>query len=123
MQLPADPSIHFQAISETLMQIPLQITVRGMPHSAGLDTRIRDEVAALEHFHARITSCRVTVSASSKHPQHGRGFEIDIDVRMPGHGEIVVNRQHDEDVNVALRDAFASATRQLAEIVHERRMG
>jgi ribosomal subunit interface protein len=105
------------------MQIPLQITVREMSHSAALDARIRDEAAALERFHPRITSCRVTVSASSKHQRQGREFEIHIDVRVPGHGEIVINRQHDEDVYVALRDAFASATRQLDDIVREKRLG
>jgi ribosomal subunit interface protein len=105
------------------MQIPLQITVREMPHSAALDACIRDEVAGLEHFHPRITSCRVTVSASSKHQQQAREFEIHIDVRVPGHNEIVINRQHDEDVYVALRDAFASATRQLEDIVREKRLG
>jgi len=103
------------------MQIPLQITVRDMPHSAALDVRIRKKVADLEHFHPRITSCRVTVSESRKHQQQGRQFEVRIDVRVPGRAEIVVNRQHDEDVYVALREAFGSVTRQLEDAVREKR--
>jgi ribosomal subunit interface protein len=103
------------------MQIPLQITVREMPHSDALDARIREKVADLERFHPRITSCRVTVAESRKHHQQGRHFEVRIDIRVPGHAEIVANRQHDEDVYVALRDAFASATRQLEEAVREMR--
>lgn len=103
------------------MEIPLQITVRGMEHSAALDDRIRDKVAELARFHPRITSCRVTVAESRKHHQQGRQFEVRIDVRVPGHAEIVANRQHDEDVFVALRDAFGAMTRQLEDVVRERR--
>lgn len=103
------------------MQIPLQITVRDMAHSAALDARIREKVAGLEHFHPRVTSCRVTVTESSRHHQQGRQFEVRIDIRVPGHAEIVANRQHDEDVYAALRDAFDSAKRQLEEAIREKR--
>ena len=103
------------------MEIPLQITVRDIPYSDALDARIREKAADLERFHSRITSCRVTVAESSKHHQQGRRFEVRIDLRVPGHAEIVANRQHGEDVYVALRDAFASATRQLEDAVREKR--
>jgi ribosome-associated translation inhibitor RaiA len=39
---------------------------------------------------------------------------VRIDIGVAG-GEIVVNRDHDEDVYVALRDAFDVAKRQLEE--------
>ncbi len=103
------------------MQIPLQITVRDMAHSDALDGRIREKIADLEHFHPRITSCRVTVAASRKHHHQGHQFEVRIDVRVPGRAEIVANREHDEDVYVALRDAFDSVKRQLEEVVREKR--
>ena len=103
------------------MQVPLQITVNDMSHSAALDARIREKAAALERFHSRITSCRVTVSEFSKHHRKGRQFQVQIDVHVPGHGEIVSNRHHHEDVYVALRDAFASTTRQLEDFARERR--
>jgi ribosomal subunit interface protein len=103
------------------MQIPLQITVRNMERSDALDTRIREKVSGLERFHPRITSCRVSISESRKHHRQGRQFEVRVDVRVPGRAEIVSNRHHDEDVYVALRDAFASATRQLEELIREKR--
>jgi len=103
------------------MQIPLQIAVRDMPHSDALDASIREKVAELERFHPRITSCRVVVSESSKHHQQGHEFEVHIDVRVPGHAEIVANRRHNQDVYVALRDAFDAATRQLEGAVREKR--
>ena len=103
------------------MQIPLQITVRDMARSDALEARIREKVAGLEHFHPRITSCRVTVTESRKHHQQGRQFEVRIDVRAPGHADIVASRQHDEDIYIALRDAFDSAKRQIEEAIRENR--
>ena len=101
------------------MQIPLQITVRDMPRSDALDARIREKAASLEHFHPRITSCRVTVAEYRKHHHQGRCFQVRVDVRVPGHAEIVSNLHHHEDVYVALRDAFDSTARQLEEVVRE----
>ena len=43
------------------MQVPLQITVRDLPHSDALDARIRDKAAKLGEFNRNIISGRVTV--------------------------------------------------------------
>ena len=104
------------------MQIPLQITIRKIGASEALEARIRDKVASLERFHPRITSCRVTVDEADRHQQQGRQFEVRVDVRVPGHAEIVATRHHDEDVYVALRDAFDVATRQLEDVAREIRL-
>jgi Sigma 54 modulation protein / S30EA ribosomal protein len=58
------------------MQVPLQVTVHDMPHSDALDARIRVKAAGLEHFHPRITSCRVTVRELRRHHHQGRQFEV-----------------------------------------------
>ncbi|TMH34990.1 MAG: ribosome-associated translation inhibitor RaiA [Betaproteobacteria bacterium] len=94
------------------MQVPLRITVRHMPQSPALEERIRDEVAKLENFNARIVSCYVTIEEIARHKQQGRRFSVRIDLRIPQH-ELVVNHKDDEDVYVALKEAFAGATRQL----------
>ncbi|HZR03814.1 MAG TPA: ribosome-associated translation inhibitor RaiA [Burkholderiales bacterium] len=96
------------------MQVPVQITIREMPRSEALETHIRQKAAKLEEFHERITSCRVTVEQLAQHRQQGRQFRVTVDVRVPGR-EIVANRDHSEDVYVALRDAFDAVKRQLEE--------
>jgi ribosomal subunit interface protein len=96
------------------MQIPLQITVRGTDHSEALEAHIRDKVDKLEEFFDQITSCRVVVELPHKHHHQGKQFNVRIDIGVPG-SEIVVNRDHAEDVYVALRDAFDSAKRQLED--------
>ena len=102
------------------MQVPLQITVRDVPHSPALDARIREKATKLEEFHPRITGCHVTVGESGKHSRQGRQFVVRIDLRVPGR-EIAVTREHDEDVFIALRDAFHAARRQLEDVVREKR--
>jgi len=97
------------------MQVPLQIVVRHMAHSAALETRIREDAAKLEEFYRGIVRCHVVVEEQGRHQQQGRCFNVRVAVRIPGH-ELIVNRDHDEDVYVALRDAFASLTRRLEDL-------
>jgi len=54
----------------------------------------------------------VVLEQSDRHKRHGRQFAVRLDVRVPG-AEIAINREHDKDVYVALRDAFADARRKL----------
>ena len=102
------------------MQTPIQITFRGVAHSDALETQIRRQAEKLEEIHFRITSCRVTVEEFRKHHQQGRQFRVSIDLRVPGK-EIVANRDHHEDVYVALRDAFDTAKRQLEDTARQMR--
>lgn len=102
------------------MQIPLQITIRDIEHSDALETHIRDKADKLEEFFDRITSCRVVVDMPHKHHHQGKQFKVRIDIGVPG-SEIVVNRDHAEDVYVALRDAFDSAKRQLEDYARKMR--
>ncbi len=96
------------------MQIPLQITIRGIEHSEALETHIRDKAGNLEEFFNHIMSCRVVVEVPHKHHHQGKQFNVRIDIGVPG-SEIVVNHDHAEDVYVALRDAFDAAKRQLED--------
>jgi ribosomal subunit interface protein len=102
------------------VQVPLQLTIRDMAHSDALESRIRDKAAKLEQFCPNMISCHVTVQQLSQHKRQGREFRVQIDVRIPGK-ELVANRDHHEDVYVALRDAFAAMTRQLEDLVRIQR--
>ena len=101
------------------MQVPLQITLRNLPASPALTERIRAKVEKLEAMGRRIVSCSVTVDARHRHQHQGREFTVRVDLRVPGH-EIVVTRDHHEDVYVALRDAFDIAVRETEEQTQDR---
>ena len=102
------------------MQLPLQISYRNMESSAAIDTLVREKAGKLEQFHSRIVSCRVVIEQPARHQQQGKQFVVHIDLKVPG-GEIAVNRDHHEDVYVALRDAFDAARRKLEDFVREQR--
>ena len=100
------------------MEIPLQITLRGVSQSRAVEDAIRDKAEKLGQFYPRITSCRVVVEVPGRHKHQGKEFVVTLDVKLPG-AEIVVNHDHDEDVFVALRDAFDAARRKIED--HARR--
>lgn len=101
------------------MQTQLQITIRDVEHSEALEAHIRGKARKLEGFFDRITYCHVVVGMPHKHQHQGKQYNVHIDIGVPGH-EIVVNRDNNEDVYVALRDGFDAALRQLED--YARRM-
>ena len=94
------------------MDIPLQVTFRGLAHSPALAQRIRERATKLHTMHPRIMTCRVTVEGRHRHHRHGRPFSVRIDVAVPDH-DGVVGDEESEDPQVALREAFEAAHRQL----------
>jgi ribosomal subunit interface protein len=103
------------------MEKPLQINIRGMEHSEALDAHIREKAVKLEEFYPRMIGCHVTVDQPHRHRHQGGQFEVRINIHLPGRGEVAVNRQHAEDVYVALRDAFDAAKRILEEHIRLQR--
>ena len=102
------------------MQTPLQITIRHMAHSHALTARVREEVGKLSGFCPDIIGCRVVIEQRDRHKSQGRSFNVRIALQVPGH-ELIANHDHDEDVYVAVRDAFASLTRRLEDLARRRR--
>ena len=94
------------------MQIPLQITTYGIDHSDVLETHIRDKAQNLDALINHATSCRIVVKSPHQHIQHGNQYSVRIDIGVQG-SEIAVNRDHADDVYIALRDAFDAANRKL----------
>ena len=102
------------------MSLPLEITLRDIPHSEAVETRIREKAEKLTRFNDRIMSCHVTVESPQRHKHQGKLYSVHVDIRLPAGVEVVVTRVQDEDVFVAIRDAFAVATRRIEE--HSRKL-
>jgi ribosomal subunit interface protein len=106
------------------MEIPVQVTFRDMPVSDAVEAVCWEEAAKLDRYYDRITACRIVVAESHRR-QKGNLFEIRVDVTLPG-GELVVNREPplhhtDEDVYVAIREAFDKARRRLEDYARRQR--
>ena len=107
------------------MQQPVRITFKEMEPSDAIEARVREHTAKLEKFHDEIIHCDVVIEAPHRHSQHGRLYNIRLDIGIPS-GEVVVSHQGPkdqahEDVYVALRDAFRAARRQLQDAIRKRR--
>lgn len=102
------------------MEVTLQITTRDVPHSDALEAHIREKATKLEKFYPHIISCRIIVELPHKHHHQGRLFDVRIDMTVPG-GELVINRVTNEDVYVAVRDAFNAAGRRLEDFARRQR--
>ena len=100
------------------MELPIQITFRGMAPSAALEATVRDRASKLEQFHPHVMSCRVVIETPARHKQQGKEFVARLDIKVAG-AEIAITREHSEDPFVAVRDAFDAARRKLED--HARR--
>ncbi|MGB6976830.1 MAG: HPF/RaiA family ribosome-associated protein [Gammaproteobacteria bacterium] len=94
------------------MQIPPQITIREIPDSAAIEAQVAKKISKLEKICNHIISCKVVIDIQQKHKHQGKLFSTHIDLTIPGK-EIVVTRVINEDLYVAIRDAFNAARRQL----------
>ncbi len=113
------------------MQTPVQIAFHGLEASEAVEDRIREKVAKLEQYFDRITSCHVTVERHHKPSVETKvkdqPFHISIFLGVPG-DEIIVKRdpkdatalKGHEDIQIALRDAFAITERRLKDYVSRR---
>jgi ribosomal subunit interface protein len=106
------------------MQLPLQITFKNVDSTETIEASIRNHAARLDRFFDRIMRCHVVVAAPQRRQRKGRLYNVRINLTIPQH-EIVVNREPrldhaHEDVEVAIRDAFNAAARQLED--YARRM-
>jgi ribosomal subunit interface protein len=102
------------------MDVPLQVSFHGVRHSDALYTDIRERARKLERYYDHITSCRVVLELAARHKRKGKQYCARIDLRMPG-GEIAVTHEHDEDLQIALREAFEAARRQLEDYARTQR--
>lgn len=107
------------------MQVPLRISFRNMQASPAIEARIRDKAAKLERFCDYIIGCHVIVEAPHRSQRKGRLYNLRIDLTVPGR-EIVVEHAGAEDpshaqIQVAMRDAFDAAARQLSDYAREAR--
>jgi ribosomal subunit interface protein len=90
----------------------VQIVIRDLPASQALEEHIRKKAEKLSLHCRNILSIQVAIEVPQKHKRQGKLFRVRIDLTVPGK-ELVVNRKLDEDVYIAIRDAFQAVVRQL----------
>lgn len=102
------------------MKIPLQISSRNLSLSDAAMETIKQKAEKLETFCSQVMSCRVMVEAPHRHKSHGMLYNVRLDITVPG-SELVVRREPNEDLYVAIRDAFDAARKQLTNFSRRRK--
>jgi ribosomal subunit interface protein len=98
---------------------PVKVTVRDTPKSLFLDDYINKKAQKLDHFNQGITLCRVIIDMPQKHKHQGKLFRASITLNVRGK-ELIVNRKLDEDVYIAVTEAFDAIERKLEDYSHRR---
>ncbi len=103
------------------MNTPLEISFKGLDKSKIIETKIAEKAAKLERIFDRMTHCRVVVAAPNKHAHKGKIYEIKIDIGIPDHAPLILTHEAtvgsaQEDLAIAVRDAFDAARRRLDDI-------
>jgi cold shock CspA family protein len=108
------------------MQLPLEITFRGVQKNEAVENLIHKKIERLERICDYITSCRVVVESRQEHQRTGSPFRLRIFLAVPPGHDVVVQREEtqghvNEDLPMVVRDAFQAAERQLKELVEKQR--
>jgi ribosomal subunit interface protein len=98
----------------------VQVTFRDIPYSPTIENNINAHIEDLKRLYDPIIKCRVVLKISQNHKHQGKLFNVRISVTVP-RKELVVTHQENENMNVAIRDAFDALTRQLEDYVRCRR--
>lgn len=98
----------------------IQITIKDMPNSPALEDHLRKKALKLGQYYEHINHCKIVIHIPQKHKHQGKLFSVGITVAVTGK-ELVVNRKLNEDVYIAIRDAFHAIQRQVENYARKRR--
>ncbi len=107
------------------MEHPVQLTFRGLEPSDALTKAVEDRAHELEQYFNKIQTCKVMVESTHRSHRQGNLYHVRVRLTVPGE-ELVVSRDpaehaQNEDMYVAINDAFKETVRRLEDYVRRRR--
>jgi ribosome-associated translation inhibitor RaiA len=102
------------------MQLPLEITARGVDLDTPAEAVIRRYAEKLDRYYDRIMAVRVVVEVSNRQMGEPIAFDVHFDITVPG-GEMVVTRQAHPELHTAIQRAFEAARRRLQDYARRQR--
>jgi len=103
------------------MERPLNLIARGVELPRQVEEQIHARAAKLERFYPRLVGCSVIVEGPGRHHRRGGPYDVQLDLRVPGADPILISRQHQEELERAVDDAFDVATRRLEDLLRLQR--
>jgi ribosomal subunit interface protein len=103
------------------MQLPVEITYRGVEKSDEIEDLVRTKADRLNKFCDHIMRCDVLIDQPNHTQQSGSPFRVRIDLTVPPNHELVANEKptsHEmhEPLTKIINDAFKTMERQLKEL-------
>lgn len=102
------------------MKLQLQITAHNIELNEFIKEDIREKAEKLDNFYDQIMRCRVVVDVPHRHKHEGILYDVHIYMTLPG-AELIIKREPNEDLAVAIRDAFDAARRKLEDFARRQR--
>jgi len=105
--------------------VPLKVDYKNFEKHPDLNPIIEEQLERLEKCFERITSCHVIISKPHKRHLNGNVYHVHIDLHIPG-SVIAITREPErdgrhDDVELAVRDAFKTAKRNLQVYIEKLR--
>lgn len=102
------------------MSIPLEITIRDIEKTEAIEKRINDKAEKMSQYYDRIESGKIVVELYQNHQHQGKLYNVTIEIIVPGK-QLVVNKQPNEDLYVAIRDSFQAMYRMIESYAQKMR--
>ena len=108
------------------MQLPLNITYRGVEKSVKIDDLVLTYAARLDRFCDHINRCDVAIEQTNKTHHKGNPYRCRIDVTVRPRRELVADEEQKdngshEPLSKVIHDAFKTMERQLRHLVEKQR--
>ena len=108
------------------MQLPVNITYRGVDKSEAIDHLVLEKAARLEKFCDHINRCDVAIEQPNHAHQKGNPFRVRLDVTVPPGHELVADEKGTDNGSYAplekvVHDAFKTMERELRRLVDKQR--
>ncbi len=108
------------------MQLPIEISYRGVDKTEELETLIRSKAERLDHFCNHISRCDIVVEHPNHSQHNGNPYRVRIDLTVPPGHELVAEEKpaaHEmhEPLSKVINDAFKTMERQLKTLVEKQR--
>lgn len=108
------------------MQLPINVTYRGLEKSENIDNLVIEYAARLDKFCDHINRCDVAIEQPNHAHHKGNPFRVRIDVTVRPRHELVAEEQQvdngtHEPLRKVIHDAFKTMERQLRHLVEKQR--
>lgn len=108
------------------MQLPVEVSYRGLQKSEAIEALVREKAARLDKFCDHINRCDVAIEQPNHNHKKGNPFRVRIDVTVaPGHELVAEDSETADDsyepLAKAVHDAFKTMERQLRQLVEKQR--